>query len=193
MENVIGTLELKKRSDIHWARKIWHMAGVSMMAAIYAYLPQQWSKGMLLVAWCGFISIDIIRQKNQGLNEFMVHVFKPILRQSELHKLAGTTYLLSGAAVVVFFFPKDVVILTLLLLAFADPIASIVGIKFGKDKIFGQKSLQGSLAAFFVCAVLTFGYMFNQPITVSKNIVLKYFGKYGSLKAIPVNVTFIEL
>jgi dolichol kinase len=55
-------------------------------------------------------------------------------------------------------FPRPVVSLTLLFLAFADPIASLVGIKYGKDKIFGQKSIQGFIAAFFVCVGITFFY-----------------------------------
>ncbi len=179
---MIGSIDLKRRNDIHWARKIWHMAGVSLIAVIYAYTPILWSKVLLLLVLLFFIPLDFLRQRNQSLNQFMLNIFKPILRENEIHKLAGTTYLLSGVAVVVFFFPREVATLTLLILAFADPFASIFGIKFGKDKIFGQKSLQGSMAAFFVCAFLTFGYMFYHAILIDRILIISLLaGLVGAL------------
>src|SRR5690606_38510278 len=101
-------------------------------------------------AWLLFVPLDFLRQSSPVLNDWLIHAFKPIMRQSEVNKLAGTTYLLTGVLFVVVFFPRPVVSLTLLYLAFADPIASLVGIRYGRDKLFGHKSLQGFIAAYSV-------------------------------------------
>jgi len=93
------------------------------------------------------------------------------MRQSELHTLAGTTFLLTGLLFVTLVFPPPIVLLTMFFLAFADPIASYFGIRYGKDKILGEKSLQGFLAAFVVCALLTFTFL-NSYELVSGRIVL---------------------
>ncbi len=53
------------------------------------------------------------------------------------------------------FFNPLVVSLSLLFLAFADPFASYFGIRFGKDKIYGEKTIQGFMAAYLICASLT--------------------------------------
>jgi diacylglycerol kinase (CTP) len=157
---------LKKRSDIHWARKIWHMAGVSAMALAFAFLPTNVSYTLLAVAILIFIPLDFMRQTRPKLNDWMIHAFRAIIRKNEVNKLAGTTYLLAGTGLVVVLFDAKIVLLTLMYLAFADPIASFVGIRYGKDKIFGHKSLQGFLAAFAVCTLLTLGYLYYHSILI---------------------------
>src|SRR3990167_4950349 len=99
-EGLNVTVGLAKRSDIHYARKIWHMSGVFGMFLAYAYLPEAISLTILVVAWLAFVPFDFLRQKNAALNDWAVHAFKPIMRQSEVKKLAGTTYLLSGVLLV---------------------------------------------------------------------------------------------
>lgn len=178
-----------KRSEIHWARKLWHMGAVSAMAAFYAFAPSKVSLTTIVIAWLLFVPIDFIRQKVPAINEVLIHVFKPLMRDSEINKIAGTSYLLTGVLVIAFVFPRDIVLLTILFLAFADPIASYFGIRFGKDKIFGHKSLQGSLAAFFVCAMLTFGFLFTNNLLLDRIVVVSLLGGLiGSLaELIPIS------
>lgn len=178
----LNNLELKKRSDIHWARKIWHMAGVFSMFLAYVLLPEAISSVILAITILLFLPIDLLRQKYPALNDWLVHAFKPIMRTHEIHKIAGTTYLLAGVCVVVALFPRPVVALTLLFLAFADPLASFIGIKYGKDKIFGHKSIQGFMAAFVVCAVATAIYLTYHNIMLDRVIVVSLLaGLVGAL------------
>lgn len=181
-------IELKKRSDLHLARKVWHMTGVSLMAVAYFYLPKSISLTVLSIASILFIVVDILRHKYPALNEFTVHAFSLIMRESEVNRLAGTTYLLMGVSIVVILFPPQVVGLTLLFLAFADPIASFFGIKFGKDKILGNKSLQGFLAAFVVCTILCVGYLYYTNFLTDRILVVSLLaGLAGALaELIPI-------
>lgn len=187
-ENVMAHPGLKKRSDLHWARKIWHMGTVSFMFLVWVCAPEKWSLGLLMAGWILFVPIDFLRQSWPGLNDWLVHAFKPILRQSEVNRIAGTTYLLTGAIVVAFLFPRPVVSLTLLFLAFADPLASYVGISYGRDKIFGQKSLQGFLAAYAVCSILSLTYLLLLNFTPNRVIIFSVFaGAVGALaELIPI-------
>lgn len=161
---------LKRRSDIHWARKLWHVGGVSLMALIYAYLPYPVAMGILAVTWLASVPLDICRHFSPRLNQFSLRTFGLIMREHEEKKLAGTTYLLTGVAIVGLFFPREVVLPTLLFLAFADPFASLIGIRFGTIKIFGHKSLQGFLAAFLICLVLAFSYFNNHGLLIPHQV-----------------------
>jgi len=172
LEGLTHIVDLKKRSDIHYARKIWHMSGVFSMFLAYIYLPPAVSMAILAIAWCLFVPFDFLRQKYPALNDWALHAFKPIMRQSEARNLAGTTYLLTGVLLVDIVFPRPVVALTLLFLAFADPIASYFGILYGKDKIFGHKSIQGFMAAFFVCTALTLVYLLSHNYLTDRLIVV---------------------
>lgn len=171
-EGFFQLVDLKKRSDIHYARKIWHMTSVFAMFLAYVYMPPTASLVTLVVAWLLFVPFDFFRHRYPALNDIAVHAFKPIMRQSEVKKLAGTTFLLTGVLIVDVLFPRPVVALTLLFLAFADPIASYFGILYGKDKIFGHKSIQGFMAAFFVCMALTMAFLLYHNILTDRVIVV---------------------
>jgi len=188
MENILDSVDLKKKSDIHWARKIWHMGGVSIIAYIYSVIPEHWSLILLTALWMVAVPFDIVRLRWPALNDFALHLLGPIMRQSEVNKIAGTTYLVTGVTLVAFLFPRDIVLLTLLFLAFADPIASYFGIRFGKDKILGQKSLQGTLAAFFVCAMLSFAFLSFHDLLMDRLVVVSLMsGLIGALaELIPI-------
>jgi dolichol kinase len=176
IEQILRVVDLKRRSDIHWARKFWHMGGVSLIAAFYAHLPEHMSLVLLTIAWCLFVPADVLRLKYPALNDFLVFAFRPIMRQHELDRIAGTSYLLTGLLIVAAVFPPQIVLLTMMFLAFADPIASYFGIRYGKDKIFGEKSLQGTMAAFVVCALLTFYYLTSHWILMDRLIIVSLLG-----------------
>ena len=112
----------------------------------------------------------------------------PLMRNSEVKGAAGTTYLLAGVAIIALFFSKPVVSLSLLFLAFADPLASFIGIRYGKDKIMGNKSIQGFLMAFAVCFILTFLFLAGYELQLSRRFVVSALcGLVGALaELIPI-------
>lgn len=181
-------MDFKKRSDIHYARKIWHVLTVLFMFIIYVYTPPAVSMTLLIVGWLAFVSVDIMRQSRPALNEWALHAFKHILRESEVNKLAGTTYLVTGVLLVDVLFPRPIVALTLLFLAFADPLASLIGIKYGKDKIFGHKSIQGFMAAFVVCLISCLCFLYYNNYLLDQIVVVSLFaGLIGALaELVPV-------
>lgn len=171
----------KNRSDLHIARKIWHVSGVFTMFTAWIFLPYWVSMTLLIVGWLAFVPADFMRQKNSQINRTLSNLFRPIMRSNELNRLAGTTYLITGALVITLLFNKGVVALSLLFLAFADPIASYVGIKYGKDKIFGHKSVQGFVAAFAVCSTLCFLFLFYNQVQEHLIVVSLLAGLIGAL------------
>lgn len=171
----------KNRSDLHIARKIWHVAGVFTLFAGWVLFPFWLSMTLLILGWLIFVPVDIVRQNNPNVNKSLTRLFQPIMRSSELNRLAGTTYLLTGVILIAFIFNRGVVSISLLFLAFADPIASYIGIKYGKDKIFGHKSVQGFAAAFFVCTIVCYVYLAYSQISQHILIASLLAGLVGAL------------
>jgi dolichol kinase len=94
-------------------------------------------------------------------------------------------------------FDRNIVTLTLLFLAFGDPIASFCGIRFGKDKILGHKTLQGTLGAFVACTTIAgIYYYFNNLMAERLLIVAPLSGLIGAVaELLPIgklddNLTF---
>ena len=163
------------------------MAGVSFFFLVWSFLPVWLSLVLLIVAWIIFVPIDLIRLSNPKINRVLLRWFKPIMRKNEIDRPAGTTYLITGVITVGFLAHPQIVGLSLLFLAFADPIASYIGIRYGKDKIFGHKSVQGFVAAFVVCVLLTAGFLYYHNVSEYILIVSLLSGLVGALaELIPV-------
>ena len=163
----------KNRTDLHLSRKLWHCLGVLTILVVYRSVSRPVALQLIALATVVFVSLDILRLFLPGLNRQLTKLFRPFMRSHEQNALAGTTFLLLGVLTITAFFPKSIVMLSLLFLAIADPLASFVGILYGKDKILGHKSLQGTAAAFVACSLiaatyfLIFGWMTDRIIIVS--------------------------
>jgi len=162
----------KQRSDIHWARKIWHFLGVLSILFIYESVPRPVALVTSALVMILFVSLDVARQFNPKLNETLLIFFRPFIREHERNHIAGTSFLLVGVFIIVLLFPRDIVTLALLFLAVADPLASLVGLTMGRDKIVGQKSLQGTMAAFFACTFLAAAFYYSRGLMVERLMIV---------------------
>lgn len=189
--------QFKQKTDIHLARKIWHCLGISFMAAVYYFGGPRLSWIILLSVAAVIIPLDCLRQRRPALNRVTHKIFGPFLRKHEENSISGMTYLFLGTFFLMLVFRRHIVVLTLLFLAFGDPFASFFGIRFGKDRIIGNKTLQGTLGAFAVCT-LTAGlyYYFNNLMIERLLIVAPLSGLIGALaELVPIgklddNLTF---
>lgn len=163
---------LKRKTDLHVARKIWHCIGILVMAAGYNAAGHQGAWFILIAALVLVIPLDLLRQKRPGLNKALVKVFGPVMRAHEMNHVSGWTYLLLGALVLILFNDKHIITLTLLFQAFGDPLASYFGIRYGKDKIIGNKSLQGTMAAFAVCTIIAGIYFYANNLMLERFLIV---------------------
>jgi diacylglycerol kinase (CTP) len=182
VEPALEWQDFKNRSDVHWARKIWHMATVFFIFLVYQKANESLAMALLLILAGILIPLDFLRLRYPKLNDVAVIVMGPLMRNTEVRSAAGTTYLITGVVFIASIFSKPIVSLAILFLAFADPLASYIGIRYGKDKIFGNKSIQGFLMAFFVCALLAFIFLAGQDLQVSRRLVISLLsGVVGAL------------
>ncbi len=176
LKRLVRKNDFKKRNDLHVARKIWHAVGVMVIFLLYQYLPDTQALLILGFTWVFALGLDIVRLRNRKVNDIVLAAFHPVMRDSEIHRFAGTTYLLTGALIVLIFFPRPIVNLAFLFLAFADPIASYFGIRFGKDRIFEGKSIQGTLAAVVVCTIISLIYLYSFNILLDRLLLVSLLG-----------------
>lgn len=151
---------LRMRTDLHLLRKTWHIStGLIGLLAYYksGFSPEMTATVLLTFAVAAFL-FELARLKNEKLNQLAMLLMKPIMRESERNSVSGLPFYALGVSLALFFFPERIAILATLFLIFADPIASFIGILYGRDKILPNKSLQGTIAAFSVCYIVTIVY-----------------------------------
>lgn len=164
--------ELKKKSDIHMTRKIWHAAGVTLMAFTYTMVGHDRAWIVLGILALVAIPFDLFRLKYPMLNAFALKAFGRVMRAHEATNPSGVTYLILGALFLLLFNDRHIVTLSLLFLAFGDPTASFFGIRYGKDKIWNGKSLQGTMGAFAICTITAGLYYYHQNLMTERLIIV---------------------
>lgn len=156
----LKNIHLSLRSDLHLTRKLWHIStGLLGLGAFYHFgLTTEFTANALLaVAFLG-LSVDLIRLRFEKVNQYAILLMKPFMRESEKNSLSGLPFYALGVALALHLFPEKMAILAILFLIFSDPISSFIGILFGRDNILPNKSLQGCLAGFVTCYILTMAY-----------------------------------
>ncbi|MBI4699783.1 MAG: hypothetical protein HY744_01230 [Deltaproteobacteria bacterium] len=94
-----------------------------------------------------FLALELVRRHSVRWNERLWgRIFAPISRPGEAHRTCTSTWYLGGLMIGVWFFPQRAIELGTLVLAFGDPVASLVGKRWGRTKIWADKSLAGTLA-----------------------------------------------
>lgn len=174
-QNYDSSLEqvLHKRSDLHILRKIWHISVGSFVLYFYLRSPESpffWANIVLGIALAGF-TVDLVRKKNRKVNNIVLKIMGPLMRRSEREGMSGFPFYALGCSLSLFFYQRDIAILSIMFLIFSDPISSFFGVLYGKDKLLPNKSLQGAVAGFFTCYLITLFYTMNTS-TIGMNILI---------------------
>lgn len=140
------------------ARTGFHALSGVMWALLYEHVlergPLAWVIAACLVF---FVTDDVMRRSFPARRSgFAVAVFRLLSRSSEASRVATSTWYALGLLVCVLWLPKPACLLGILVLAFADPAAGLVGRRFGGARLYRDKSVVGS-AAFFVVALAIAG------------------------------------
>jgi len=131
-------------------RKIWHLSFLWAPVAYYVWLDNRLAVILSLAFLAFFFVLDIIRLRWRRGNEIAYRHFSWLLREGERKGFNTAIYFALSCLVCALFFEKRVTVLCITLLCVGDPIAAIVGSKYGSIRIL-NKSLQGSLACFVAC------------------------------------------
>lgn len=175
---------LAKRSEIHLMRRVWHIInGILGLGSFYLFdlTPMDCVYVTGVIAIFGF-AIDFKRFKSAKLNKTLYKYAGMIMRESEKQSFSGLPFYALGVCLSFLFFSEPIAVLACLFLVFADPIASVVGVYYGKDRLFPNKTLQGTIAAFTTCLVLVLGYAAVFKISSPNIIMFAFFSAiFGAL------------
>lgn len=87
-----------------------------------------------------------------------------LFRPSERNTVAGTVFFITSTIIVFSAFDYQIAMLALLMTVFGDLVSALVGIKYGKHKLFRQKTLEGFLAGLVMNLIVGFLFLPSLPI-----------------------------
>ncbi len=158
------------KQNLQWPRKMVHVSlGLTFL---YLFVYSGWSQLLIWTITGPFIvwafCLETARHRNPRINRWVLRAFGPIMREREKAKVNSAVFYILSMAIVYFACPIEVAMLTLLFIAVGDPIAGIVGVRWGHRRISAHVSWEGSIACFLACtglAALAAGVLFEKNLT----------------------------
>lgn len=187
-----GASGLAHRSDLHLARKAFHLSGAIVLLTPYLFFgfTKENMAAVLGTVLALVMGIEYARARWEWVNSAAVKVMGPVMRDTEVNQLTGIPFYMASCLFAYLIFPRHIAVLSILYLAFGDPSSSFFGVLYGRNKIFPNKSLQGTLGGFLICAVVTGVYLFWQGFERDKILVISLLGGFAGSVAelLPLNV-----
>ena len=137
----------------NYARNAFHL----MMALTGVLLYQLVFERPAVIAITGglvavMLTMEVTRRASERWNERFVNgAFRHISRPGEAHQVPAATWYGLAIFLGAILYPKPALLLGSLALGFGDPAAQIIGKRWGRRKLVGQKSVAGALG--FVATV----------------------------------------
>jgi dolichol kinase len=132
------------------------------VVAVFLYqVVLTWGQAMVAmgsVVALGFV-LEVGRRLSPWLNGLLVdHLFRHIIRPRERYQVNSATYMVVAMLLIGLTLPQPAVCAAILVLALGDPIASLVGQRWGRVRLANDKTLVGCLAFFVTSMVVTSTY-----------------------------------
>ena len=136
-------------------RKTTHLAGF-FIPLIYIVLDKP---KMIIIAGAlvGIaVIVEFLKWVSESFRELFFRFFEFILRRHERKgAITGATYYIISTFLCIVIFDKNIAIVSIFFIVLGDTAAALVGKAWGRIKLIGRKSLEGSAACFIVCAVIS--------------------------------------
>ena len=136
-------------------RKSIHFSGLILPLVYYLFMDR--STMLLIVGVLTGIAlvIELAKAVSVRFRTFFSQLFTPFLRQHERKgAMTGATYYLISTLLCILFFDKTLAVVCLFFMVLGDMVAALVGKMWGRTKLIGNKSLEGSAACFVVCTAI---------------------------------------
>ena len=188
-----GFFKPHRRTDLHIARKVWHMGMGLMIVGLYLTIVARPLAILLLGTALGIILTgEVIRLRIPLVNEKLIRLTGAIIRKSEVNRMSGIPFYVGAALFSIAVFPKTIAVLSILFLACGDPIASVFGILYGKYSVrfSNGKSLIGTAAGIVTCALVSVVFLKASGLSDLHVLILSLIGGVagGAAEMLPIEV-----
>ena len=130
-------------------RKAIHLFS-TVIPVIYYFTSREFMVGFVGAGTLIMIALDILKAYTATFEKLYRSVFHFILREDEKDYkktlFTGGTYYAIGIFLALLLFPKETAVLSILIMIWCDTMAALIGKKFGKKRIYGSKTLAGTIA-----------------------------------------------
>jgi dolichol kinase len=138
----------------NYARNAFHVFNAALSLTLLHLLPS-WDT-LIVIAWvCAAIgwSMELSRKVSPRANELLMKLFAPVAHPHEAHRVNSATYYVTSIAILASTRELVPAALALVTLGLGDPVAAIIGRRWGRVRWVNGRSVEGTLAFVLTAAL----------------------------------------
>ena len=135
-------------------RRLFHLVAGSVFPTLRLVLPKAPVLIAVIVLTVAAIGGEALRRRRRGLNESLLRVVRPLIKEGERQTVFASTLMLASTTIVIGTMDKEVAVLALYYLSLGDASAAIVGERLGRHRLIGRRSIEGSGAMVAACLII---------------------------------------
>jgi dolichol kinase len=145
------------RHDLQLGRRLFHLANGVTIATAYALLftHQQIVHIFGAIACLVYIADRVRIAYPEAITRYLPWINRTLLRAEEQVRESAMIPFAIAVLLTMLTVPKLAALVAIYTLAIADPLAAVIGIRFGRHRISHNRSLEGSLAFFLATLAVT--------------------------------------
>lgn len=164
-----------------WRRAFHATSGVVMAVGPRALGLERATTVLLLSAlFLAALAIDVLRLRTPAVNELFFRALSRLASGREEERLASSTWYLAGALLAWAVFPAEVATTAILVLALADPSASVLGRLVGRRPV-GKGTVEGLLVFYAVASAVLWA-------AVGEPVVLLVAAVVAAVEVLPISL-----
>jgi dolichol kinase len=129
------------------ARTVFHVSSGVVALTLVRTLP---SRGWLIAAAAAFATFawtcELLRRRSPAVNARLMRLFGPVAHAHEWREVNSATWYATALVLMALVVPLQAAELGIIVLAVADPMAALVGRRFGRRRLASGRSLEGAIA-----------------------------------------------
>jgi len=151
------------RKAIHAGSAVFPVATV-IVYDLYPASARLYLSGALAILAIVLLILDLLKARHSPFKSFMMRLFGKVLRKNELQGgMTASTVVVASAAFTILIFREEIAVVALLFLSLGDSAAALVGKHFGRIRLVGRRTLEGSLAALNTCLAVSLAVLWLSP------------------------------
>lgn len=126
------------------SRSVFHVSAAMLALATVVLLPG-WVRGVALVFFLSALVMETLRRFSPEANRVLMAAFSRVAHPHEAHRINSASWYSLALVILAFGFEPYVAAVAVGVLGFADPLAALVGRRFGRVRLVHGRSLEGTL------------------------------------------------
>lgn len=152
-------VEVPELRPANYTRSVFHMGSAVLCLALVVTLPSDvlpWVAGAFAVTgW----TMETTRRFSPLANRILMALFRPIAHEQERNRINSATWYVTALLLLSLTGSALLAVIGVAVLGFADPIAGLIGRRWGRIRLVNGRSLEGTTAFFVVATASALGAM----------------------------------